>query len=91
MVHGGICLFVTVIPIEIRKRSTPLLDNSDSDTSIFFEMPLELVTILNPQFPTNACWDIRLVSRDLAFGVCWIVTHGWILDTLGQNPSADIV
>ncbi|AKU08162.1 hypothetical protein ABY42_10595 [Haloferax gibbonsii] len=75
MVFGSRCCIVTVIPIKIRKRSTPLLDNPDSNTSVFFEMPTELIPIVDPQFLTNPCWNIRLVPRHRAFSVYW-VTHG---------------
>ncbi|SEM04354.1 hypothetical protein SAMN04488691_11713 [Haloferax larsenii] len=75
MVRGGICFFFTVIPIEIRKRSTPLLDDTDSDTSVFFEMPTELISIVDPQFSTNPSWDIRLVPRHLAFSVYRFTAH----------------
>jgi len=47
----------------------------DSDTSIIFEMPAELIIVIDIKFASDPGRDVCLVSRHLAFGVDPVAAH----------------
>jgi hypothetical protein len=60
---------LTSVAVEVGERARWLLDHVDPNAPVVFELPTELITIVDIEFPPNPGGDIRLVSGHLAFGV----------------------
>jgi len=61
MIGRDVGIRLTLVTIEIGERACLLLDDLNANAPIIFDMPLELVTVVNTEFTPNSSRDVRLI------------------------------
>jgi hypothetical protein len=56
---------LTSVAAEVRERARLLLDNLNPNATVIFDMPPELITIVNIEFMPDSRGNVCLVSRHL--------------------------
>ncbi|AEM58758.1 hypothetical protein HAH_4083 [Haloarcula hispanica ATCC 33960] len=78
---------LTSVAVEVGERARLLLDNLDPYAAVVFEMPTELITIVDIELAPNPGGNICLVSRHLTFGVDSVAAHTTVYVIGCEIPS----
>jgi len=61
MIGRDVGIRLTLVTIEFSERACLLLDDFDANAPIVFDMPPELITVINTEFTPNSSRDVRLI------------------------------
>jgi hypothetical protein len=75
VVGSHIGRLLTLVAIEFGEGTRLLLDDLHADAAVVFELPPELIAVVDVEFTPNPGGDVRLVPRHFAFGVGPVAAH----------------